>query len=100
MSTNKQSPPLAQACSLCPIQNSPLVSQVPPVPLVSQVPPVPLVPHVSPVSPVPKICSCGSHPIATIIARAFPIQNSKFKILLLRLALSALSSRQTGQTDK
>ena len=66
-------------------------------------------------SPVPKICPCGSHshksPKSARAARTlrwrklaacaqFKIQNSKFKILLLRLALSALSSPQTGQTDK
>ena len=70
-------PPLAQACSLCPIQNSLPILLVPPVPLVSPVPalsafpflpPVESFPHVPPVSPVSPVPPNSK----------FKIQNSKF----------------------
>ncbi len=92
---------------------------VPPVSLVSPVPPVSPVPLVSPVSLVPQvsqICLCGSHSHqshkSACAARTptnskfriqiskfssygshshqFKIQNSEFKILLLRLAPNLL----------
>ena len=67
------------------------------------------VPPVSPVSQVPKICPCGSHShlpqksacaartptgasLQLVPNSKFKIQNSKFKILLLRLAPNAQNS--------